>query len=211
MTAPALALVLLALAPRDRDPEEEAALRLARQVLSEELSLRADELQEEGVAEATWPDASLGCPQPGHMYAQVLTRGFRVVLKAGEVRYDVRVAGGRALVCRRLSKPATGALVEDLKGAASMHEKALAALAGRLGVEASAIRVTLIRPVRWPEGRRGCTPAEPGEAPEGPRGFLVTLEHAGRVYLYRDDADGVRPCPDAGAGEPPYSSPTNSR
>ena len=31
----------------------------------------------------TWPDASLGCPEPGMMYAQVLTPGILVVLSYG--------------------------------------------------------------------------------------------------------------------------------
>lgn len=34
-----------------------------------------------------WPDASLGMPVPGKMYAQVLTPGSRVTLKAGNTTY----------------------------------------------------------------------------------------------------------------------------
>jgi hypothetical protein len=43
------------------------------------------------VVEATsvnWPDTSLGCPQPGIEYAQVLTPGFRIVLEARGERYE---------------------------------------------------------------------------------------------------------------------------
>lgn len=35
----------------------------------------------------TWRDGSLGCPQPGMMYPQVLTEGFRVVLAADGKEY----------------------------------------------------------------------------------------------------------------------------
>lgn len=35
----------------------------------------------------TWPDGSLGCPQEGMFYPQVLIDGFRVVLVADEVEY----------------------------------------------------------------------------------------------------------------------------
>lgn len=31
----------------------------------------------------TWPDSSLGCPQPGREYAQVLVAGFRIRILAG--------------------------------------------------------------------------------------------------------------------------------
>jgi hypothetical protein len=31
----------------------------------------------------TWPDGSVGCPQPGMMYTQALVPGFRVRIRAG--------------------------------------------------------------------------------------------------------------------------------
>lgn len=34
-----------------------------------------------------WPDASLGCPEPGFMYAQVITPGYRIILEAGGRMY----------------------------------------------------------------------------------------------------------------------------
>ncbi len=40
------------------------------------------------VEEVEWPDASLGCPQPGHVYAQVVTPGYRVTLAVGGQQYD---------------------------------------------------------------------------------------------------------------------------
>ncbi len=35
----------------------------------------------------SWPDGSLGCPQPGMMYPQVLTEGFRVVVAVDGKEY----------------------------------------------------------------------------------------------------------------------------
>lgn len=39
--------------------------------------------------QVTWPDAALGCPEPGMMYTQGLVPGFRVVAKTtgGELLY----------------------------------------------------------------------------------------------------------------------------
>jgi hypothetical protein len=37
--------------------------------------------------EHQWPDGSLGCPQPGMMYTQMIVPGYRVVLGAGGNRY----------------------------------------------------------------------------------------------------------------------------
>lgn len=48
----------------------------------------------------TWPDGSLGCPQPGMVYPQVLIDGYWVVLALGETSYDYRAdERGRFLLC----------------------------------------------------------------------------------------------------------------
>ena len=41
----------------------------------------------ESVEDVEWRDSSLGCPQPGMMYAQVITPGFRIVLQLNGARY----------------------------------------------------------------------------------------------------------------------------
>lgn len=48
------------------------------------------------LAEAvTWPDGSLGCPQPGRQYAQVLVEGYRIRIGAGTatLEYHASVRG----------------------------------------------------------------------------------------------------------------------
>lgn len=47
---------------------------------------------ERGVA--LWPDASLGLPEPGMMYAQVMTEGFHVLLEAGGKKYVYHFGDG---------------------------------------------------------------------------------------------------------------------
>ena len=47
---------------------------------------------------ATWPDASLGLPEPGKMYARALCEGFRVVLEAGGKKYEYRFGNGQVKV-----------------------------------------------------------------------------------------------------------------
>jgi hypothetical protein len=48
----------------------------------------------------TWPDGSLGCPQPGMAYLQVLIEGYWVVLQVGDAQYDYRVDDrGRFSLC----------------------------------------------------------------------------------------------------------------
>ncbi len=63
----------------------------------------------------TWPDASLGCPQPGMQYAQVLTDGSIIELGVGEgddmVVYRYHTGGSRGpFLCDQPleRKPAAG-------------------------------------------------------------------------------------------------------
>lgn len=44
------------------------------------------------VEQSQWPDASLGCPQPGRVYAQVVSTGNRVVVNAGDQTIEYRVS-----------------------------------------------------------------------------------------------------------------------
>ena len=49
-------------------------------------------------SQESFPDASLGCPQPGQVYAQVVTVGYRFELTYGGVVYDYRVPADRSTV-----------------------------------------------------------------------------------------------------------------
>jgi hypothetical protein len=40
----------------------------------------------------SWPNGALGCPEPGMMYTEVITPGYRVVVEAGGSRYDYRAS-----------------------------------------------------------------------------------------------------------------------
>jgi len=57
--------------------------------------------------QVTWPDGSLGCPQPGRMYTQMQVSGYRVVAKtaAGELLYHTD-ARGNAVSCATLPNAA---------------------------------------------------------------------------------------------------------
>ncbi|MDW8101324.1 MAG: hypothetical protein RMK30_00375 [Anaerolineae bacterium] len=48
----------------------------------------------------TWPDTSLGCPEPGKFYAQVLVPGYRIVLEVKGLRVEVHTdLKGRVVIC----------------------------------------------------------------------------------------------------------------
>ena len=57
--------------------------------------------------QVTWPDGSLGCPEPGRMYTQMLVSGYRVVAKttAGELVYHTDSRGKLATCASKLTQP----------------------------------------------------------------------------------------------------------
>jgi hypothetical protein len=82
----------------DARAEAEAAVRLSREDLARRLGIGAEEVRTVSLEGVEWRDASLGCPQPGMMYAQVITPGYRVVLEAEGVRYEYHTDWGRVVV-----------------------------------------------------------------------------------------------------------------
>lgn len=79
--------------------------------LAQRLSIPVEEVTVVEMREVTWPDAGIGCPQPGMNYAQVLTEGVLIRLEAGGQSYDYHGAAGRdPFLCDRAaqagSKPA---------------------------------------------------------------------------------------------------------
>ncbi len=75
----------------------------AKKDLVAKLAIPADNIKVLESGEATWPDTSLGMPEPGQMYAQMLTEGFRVVLKAAGKTYEYHFGNGVAKM--RPAKP----------------------------------------------------------------------------------------------------------
>lgn len=76
------------------------AARTAIAALANELGLRQDEISVASADEAEWSDSSLGCPEPGRAYLQVITPGYRIVLVARGQQYVYHTdRGTRAVRC----------------------------------------------------------------------------------------------------------------
>jgi hypothetical protein len=76
----------------------EQAIRLAREELAQRLGLAPEAIRLVSVKAVEWSDASLGCPQPGMMYAQVITPGFRVMLEVEGEMHEYHTDTGRLVV-----------------------------------------------------------------------------------------------------------------
>jgi hypothetical protein len=87
--------------PADEKAARERAAERARAHLAKVLDVPSEQIAVESAKAATWPDASLGCPEPDHMYAQVVTDGYQVVLRIEDDTHEVHVAGARAVLCKK--------------------------------------------------------------------------------------------------------------
>ena len=64
----------------------------------------------------TWPDGSLGCPQPGLMYTQMLVAGFRIVAKTGEGELLYHTdSRGNVVSCATLADIPGNSMTEKLR------------------------------------------------------------------------------------------------
>ena len=70
--------------------EEEQAdiVRKTIEDLASRLGVEKTEIEVVSAESVIWSDASLGCPEPGKMYAQVLTPGYRIVLRVKGQIYE---------------------------------------------------------------------------------------------------------------------------
>jgi hypothetical protein len=68
------------------------------QTMKQDVSVRSgapiDGVELSSIDEIEFPDASLGCPEKGVLYAQVVTPGFEIVFVAASTEFNYRVARG---------------------------------------------------------------------------------------------------------------------
>ena len=65
-----------------------SVVQLAATNLAKELNIAPDQIEIRSVEQREWSDSSLGCPEPGRAYMQVITPGYRVILFANGREYE---------------------------------------------------------------------------------------------------------------------------
>jgi hypothetical protein len=170
----------------------------ALQIAGKHLSVPVSELEIVQIEPVDWRDSSLGCPQPGMEYLQVITPGHIAVVRhaSGSV-HRVHMSGGGGFVCEeRPEKAATkGPLRLPTFSQSQLEALARADLAYRLGAKADEVSVIRTRPVEWPDATLGCAKAQAASGSGASTGFVITLARRGREYTYHADLRQVIPCP----------------
>ena len=178
--------------------DERAALELATATLSEHKSISRADIHFVQVSHMEWPDSSLGCPQPGVEYLQVITPGYRVLLTVETKPYSVHTGGGHTIVCERMATGAPKSAADGTVSGATVYEfrqRAQADLAEKLGASVEQVEFVRMAPRTWPDASLGCP--EPGKvyAKAATQGYMITLKHRDRSFTYHTDFDSLFPCP----------------
>lgn len=81
--------------PKDDLPKP---VELAIEMAARDEDVNIDDIAVTGYSEEQWNDASLGCPEPGGVYAQVITDGYSVHLIVNGTEYEYHTDMGTAVV-----------------------------------------------------------------------------------------------------------------
>ena len=97
------------MADDDALPSAETMLARAKADLASRTSAAEAEIEVVDAGSVTWPNSALGCPEEGAFYAQMLTEGYRAILRVGETTY-VYHSGSDAMpkLCANPQKPLPG-------------------------------------------------------------------------------------------------------
>ena len=83
-------------------PGAEASVRAAISDMAAKPRVAPEAVQVVSISQVDWSDTSLGCPQPGMFYAQIIVEGYKIILSAGgqQVEYHADQRG-RVVMCSK--------------------------------------------------------------------------------------------------------------
>lgn len=165
----------------------DALVAAARAQLSQQLGAAADMITVVSADAVEWPNTALGCPEPGMLYAQVITPGYKVVLAWGDRRYNFHAdRSGNMKLCNQPQSAAPERGAGSGGGFLSQEiEQAKADLLKRVStLKADTIRVASAEEVTWRDGSLGCPQPGMMYTMALVPGYRVVLESGGVNYSY---------------------------
>lgn len=166
----------------------------ASAVLSDELNIPISTITVDSVRAVDWRDSSIGCPQPGQAYAQVITPGHKITLRAEGRIYVIHESGGKAFMCKRQKAKSENARTVDFVWG-PMAAEARTQLANQLGVDETKIIIANARKQTWFDTSIGCAIEGIEYSDARIDGYVLTLRHGTRNYTFHTDLQKVLPCP----------------
>ncbi len=188
----------------------------AQEALANWLGISSEEIEVVEIEEVEWPDTSLGCPEPGMAYAEVIVPGWRVVMGVGDEVYEYHSGGGQRVLCDgeghplpQVSSEPTVVVPTPLRGVIvptpfsghleKLIQRAKEDLANRLEVSIEEIEVRYVEEAEWPDASLGCGDVRLVYRPITIHGYRIVLSVGGKNYEYHTDTESrVVYCPKVG-------------
>ncbi len=84
------------------EPQSQTVVAAVLVAASQHLGIPSSQLTPSRVEPRNWPDASLGCPKPGLLYAQVITPGYLVEVsgQSRTLEYHTNAQGTSVVLCK---------------------------------------------------------------------------------------------------------------
>lgn len=92
-----MTMLVIPTIPTPSDPDLKKLITQANGDLAGRVSVPVDQIEVLEARAVVWPDASLGCPQPGMRYKQVPVDGALIRLRANGQVYEYHRGGSRGL------------------------------------------------------------------------------------------------------------------
>jgi hypothetical protein len=94
----------MATSSADNVPPEKLLL-LVKKDLAQRLDVPSNSISLESFQPVTWPDGSMGCPQPGMEYTEGLVQGYRLIVRSGDKLYVYDTdTGSKLILCSEVCK-----------------------------------------------------------------------------------------------------------
>lgn len=169
-----------------------------RQLVASELGVEQETLMFIELKPEVWRDASLGCPEPGMVYAQILTEGWLVVFQntAGEL-INVHAERGfdNFIICDDGASLTSGESSEE-GDSAPVVRAAVQYIVEKLGYNEDEVTVNKISTRMWPNSCLGCPEKEEMCLAVMTHGYQLQVTVNGTEYsLHTDDTgSAIRLC-----------------
>ncbi len=75
-------------------PDQTAVIGMAVADLARRIGADQSDVTVVSYKDVTWPDGSLGCPEPGQFYTQALVEGYQIGLRHDDRFFDYHGADG---------------------------------------------------------------------------------------------------------------------
>jgi len=180
-----------------------------RDAVAKQLGAAPETLRMVHSQEMQWRNSSLGCPEKGMNYLQVIIPGWRIVFEdENGTQHDVHIGEDitNFIICKNPTTieadmtPISGDInIDDAK------KSALDALMKHLNVERTDISIVSIEVVEWRNSCLGCQLPNQNCLTVITPGFRIVLESGGKTYNVHTDRNGQQTI----ICDKPIASPTD--